>query len=116
MHGLKATALSPASLQSHGNPSILLILSKNYQPLTTHFPKNNNPRPGKDAIQPQSTDGQQNELNDRRNTEKETKLVKNRNKITKELIELKEEARCKAEKLQHLRIPGSCSAVILPFC
>ena len=61
-------------------------------------------------------DGKQNELNDRRITEKETKLVKNRNKLTNELIELMDEARCKAEKPQHRRTLGLCAGVILPFC
>ena len=79
--------------------------------LTKHFHKNNNPRPGKDATRPESTDGKQNELNDRRITEKDTKLVKNRNKITKDRLK-----RCKTEKPQHCLIPASYLSDILPFC
>jgi hypothetical protein len=46
----------------------------------TQFHKIINLKPSKDAIGPESTDGSHNELNDRRNTEQETKLVKNRKK------------------------------------
>ena len=65
-----------------------------------------NPRPSKDAIRPESTDGQQNELNDSQNTEQETKLVKNRNKITTEHIKLEAELQCLAKKPQNCRLPG----------
>jgi hypothetical protein len=61
--------------------------------------------PGKDAIQPQSTDGKQNELNDSRITEKETKLVKNRIKIAKEDTESTEGVCCDAEIPKHRNIP-----------
>jgi hypothetical protein len=64
---------------------------RSVQTLKPTFTKNNNPRPGKEATQPQSTDGKQNELNDGQNTEKETKLVKNRIKITTEDTESTEE-------------------------
>ena len=42
--------------------------------------------------------------------------MKNRNKITKERLELKEQVRCKAAKPEHFRIPASSLAVILQFC
>jgi len=46
-------------------------------------------------------DGQQNELKNRRNTEQESKLVKNRNKISTKHTDFKEELRCLAKAPQN---------------
>ena len=105
-----AACLSPTSLLFPNSAQKLA------NPPKPNFPKTINPRPGKDATRPVSTDGQQNELNDRQNTEQDTKLVKNRNNLNNELIGLMEEARCKAEKPQHLRTPASYLGAILQFC
>jgi hypothetical protein len=43
-------------------------------------------------------------------------MVKNRNKITKECLELREEMRCKAAKPHYLRTPAYYLVAILPFC
>jgi hypothetical protein len=78
--------------------------------------KNNNPRPGKEATRSKSTDGQQNELNDRRNTEQETKLVKNRNKISTEQTKLKEDLQRIAKAPQNCCLPESYFVAALSFC
>jgi len=61
-------------------------------------------------------DGQQNELNDRLNTEQETKLVKNRSKISTEHIELKQELQFLAKAPQNCRLTESYFAAALSFC
>ena len=65
---------------------------------------------------PESTDGQDDELNDRQNTEQETKLVKNRNTITTKRTELKDEVHCLAKASQKCRMPNSQMLDGPPFC
>jgi hypothetical protein len=116
VQGLKATAMKLPVSNLLTLQKFRQFCQKNHQLLPTHFHKINNPRPGKEAAQPQSTDGKQNELNDRRITEKETKLVKNRNKITTEDTESTEGMRCKDSKQPHSCTPAIYFAVNLKFC
>ena len=117
VQGLKANAIKIIVSNILKLRQFFQFCQKNHAPpLEPTFTKNNNPRPGKDAIQPQSTDGKQNELNDRRITEKETKLVKNRNKITTEDTESTEGMRCKDSKQPHSCTPAIYFAVNLKFC
>jgi hypothetical protein len=87
-----------------------------FYPFETQFHKTINLKPSKDAIGPESTDGSHNELNDRLNTEQETKLVKNRNKMSTEHTELKEEVQCLAKEPQNCRLPEFHFAAAFSFC
>ena len=72
--------------------------------------------PGLDATRPVSTDGHQNELNDRRNTEQETKQVKTENKITTEHAKLAEDLQRTAKAPENCRLPESHFAAALSLC
>ena len=107
----------PSGCQRKSFSAPLRFYPKIRQSPRTQFPtKTINPRPGKDATRLVSTDGQQNELNDRRNTEQDTKLVKNRNKITIEYAKLAEKLQCLATKPQDCHLPESHFFVIPQFC
>jgi hypothetical protein len=85
--------------------SASILSKKSLIPLNPTSYKKINPRPGNDATRPVSTDGQQNELNDRRNTEQDTKLVKIRNNITTGYAKLAENLQCVAKAPQDYRLP-----------